>query len=204
MFLYYIIFPIFYLLSLLPLRILYLLGDGIYVLVYYVFGYRKKVVMSNLNIAFPNKTEKEKTRIAKNFYHSFVDTFIETIKLISISKKQFLRRLDFDPTLLNELLKTGQNIQLHSGHFFNYEFMNLGFSIYKNQYNWLGVYAELGNKAFDKIILDMRGKFGTTLVSTKDFKTKFHQYTSKPYILGLSADQNTHNPHNAYWTNFLE
>lgn len=203
MFLYYIIFPIFYLLSLLPLKVLYFLGDGIYALVYYVFGYRKKVVMSNLTIAFPNKTEKEKIRIAKNFYHRFIDTFIETIKLISISRKEFLRRLDFDPSLLNELLETGQSIQLHSGHFFNYEFMNLGFSIYKKEHVWLGVYAELGNKAFDKIILDMRGKFGTTLVSTKDFRAKFHQYTSKPYILGLAADQNTHNPHNAYWTTFF-
>jgi KDO2-lipid IV(A) lauroyltransferase len=44
---------------------MYLLSDGIYVLVYYIFGYRKKVVMSNLTIAFPEKTEQQKVRIAK-------------------------------------------------------------------------------------------------------------------------------------------
>lgn len=203
MFLYYIIYPIFYIISLLPLRVLYWLSDAIYVIVYYVFGYRKKVVLNNLNIAFPNKTHKEKTRIAKGFYHQFIDTFIETIKLISISKKQFLKRLDFDPSLLIDLQKTNQHIQLHSGHFFNYEFMNLGFAIYKQHYNWLGIYAPLSNKAFEKIIVDMRTKFGTTLISTTTFRTKFHQYTTQPYILGLAADQNTHNPKNAFWTNFF-
>jgi KDO2-lipid IV(A) lauroyltransferase len=78
---YYIIYPLFYGLSLLPWRVMYLLSDGIYVLVYYIFGYRKKVVMSNLAIAFPEKTEQEKVRIAKDFYRNFIDTFIETIKL---------------------------------------------------------------------------------------------------------------------------
>ena len=161
------------------------------------------MVMKNLDIAFPNKTDKEKIRIAKDFYHLFIDVFIETIKLISISKKAFLRRVDFDSTLLYQLQKTGQNIQLHSGHFFNYEFMNFEGAFYKQNYNWLGVYAPLSNKALGKIMTDMRKKFGTTLIAAKDFKTKFHQYTNSPYMLGLAADQSTHNPHNAYWTMFF-
>lgn len=159
--------------------------------------------MKNLEIAFPHKTQKEKIRIAKDFYHLFIDTFIETIKLISISKKQFLQRVDFDVALLTQLQQTGQKIQLHSGHFFNYEFMNLAMAIHKKQYKWLGIYAALSNKTFNKIIYDMRSKFGTTLISTKEFKTKFHQYTTDAYLLGLAADQNTHNPYNAYWTNFF-
>lgn len=203
MLLYYIIYPIFFLLSLLPLQVLYFISDFFYVLIYYCIGYRKKVVMQNLNIAFPTKTQAEKVRIAKNFYHQFTDTFIETIKLISMSKKEFLRRLNFDTTLIDELLKSGQNIQLHSGHFFNYEFMNHAIALHKKHYTWLGIYAQLGNKAFNKIILNMRSRFGTTLISTKNFRTQFHQYTTKPYLLGLAADQNTHNPNNAYWATFF-
>lgn len=172
-------------------------------MVYYCLGYRKDVVMKNLSIAFPEKNEQEKIRIAKDFYHLFIDTFIETIKLISMPKKEFLRRLNFDATLINELQQTGQKIQLHSGHFFNYEFMNLAMAVHKKNYKWLGIYASLSNKAFDKIMFNMRSKFGTTLISTKEFKTAFHQFTSEPYLLGLAADQNTHNPNNAYWTNFF-
>ena len=90
-----------------------------------------------------------------------------------------------------------------SGHFFNYEFMNFAVSLYKNSHSWLGVYAQLSNKAFDKIIFNMRSRFGTTLISAKNFRSKFHQYTTTPYMLGLAADQNTHNPNNAYWAIFF-
>lgn len=179
-----------------------MLSDFIYFLIYYCFGYRKEVVMKNLNIAFPDKTDKEKIRIAKNFYHLFVDTFIETIKLISISKKEFLRRCEFDPTLIQELSSKQQSIQLHSGHFFNYEFMNLAMGMHcKN--NFLGVYAPISNKAFDKIIKDMRSKFGSILIPNSEFKNNFQQYAQQPYTIGLIADQNPSNPNKAIWTNFL-
>ena len=79
---YYLIFPIFYLISLLPLRILYILSDIVYGIIYYVVKYRKDVVFKNLTIAFPNATHQEKIKISKAFYKKFVDTFIETIKLI--------------------------------------------------------------------------------------------------------------------------
>ena len=160
------------------------------------------MVMQNLSIAFPNKTEQEKTRIAKDFYHLFIDTFIETIKLISISKKEFLRRIDFDGSLIAELSSKQQSIQMHSGHFFNYEFMNFAPALYLKN-NWLGIYAPMNNKGIDKIMYDMRAKFGTILISNKEFRSKFIQYSKQPFTMGLAADQNPHNPHNAYWLNFF-
>lgn len=203
MLLYYLIFPFFYLLSLLPWRVLYGLSDGIYFLVYYVFGYRKKVVLHNLNIAFPNKSQKEKNRICKDFFHLFIDTFIETIKLISISEKQFKKRIEFNAEPLQKAIASGKSIQLHSGHFLNYEFMNLGIALYKQDCTWLGIYHKLSNPAFNKIILDMRSKFGTTLISTQEFKNRFHIYSQQQYLIGLAADQNPSNPLNAYWTTFF-
>ncbi len=158
--------------------------------------------MNNLSITFPEKTEKQKLNIAKGFYHQFIDTFIETIKLISISKKEFLSRLEFDGSLLAELSSKQQSIQLHSGHFFNYEFMNLGAALYLKN-NWVGIYASMSNKAIDKIIFDMRKRFGTILISNNEFRSRFHQYSNKPYSLGLAADQNPHNPYNAYWADFF-
>ena len=70
---YYIIYAFLYLASLIPLRILYIISDGIYFLIYYYLGYRNKVVFKNLNIAFPEKSDQEKIRIAKDFYHKFFD-----------------------------------------------------------------------------------------------------------------------------------
>ena len=86
---YYFYYGLLYFLSLLPNRLLYWIGDGFYVLVYYIIGYRKKVVLSNLLIAFPEKTQAERIRIAKDFYHQFVNTMMETIQLIAMSDQAF-------------------------------------------------------------------------------------------------------------------
>ena len=86
---YYLVYGLLYLFSLLPFWILYFISDIFYGITYHIIGYRKKVVMNNLLIAFPEKTEKERTRIAKDFYHNLIDSFIESIKLLSISDETF-------------------------------------------------------------------------------------------------------------------
>ena len=88
---YYLIYGFLYLLSLLPMWILYGISDLLYVLIFYVFGYRKTVVLQNLAIAFPEKSQQERVLIAKKFYRNFIDTFIETIKLFSASE-EFMRQ----------------------------------------------------------------------------------------------------------------
>lgn len=64
---YKIIYGIFYLISPLPWRVMYLISDCIAFILYHVIEYRKKVVMDNLKIAFPEITERERLGIAKKF-----------------------------------------------------------------------------------------------------------------------------------------
>lgn len=199
---YYIVYPFFYLLSLIPWRIMYFISDGIYGVLFYVFGYRKKVVMQNLLIAFPEKTEKERIRIAKDFYHNLIDTILEMVKLISISDKEVAKRFSSNIEVVNQFYDTGVNLQLMAGHFFNWEVINLGIARY-GKYPWVGVYMPVANKAFTKIIYDVRSKYNTILIPATEFKTKFHKYVNGRYALGLAADQNPGNPDNSYWINFF-
>jgi KDO2-lipid IV(A) lauroyltransferase len=198
---YYLIYGLLYTLSLLPWKILYFISDGVYVILYYIAGYRKKVVMSNLLIAFPGKTEAERERIAKDFYHSFLDTFIETLKFLSISEKEYNKRLTGNFDIFKDLYATGQSVQVHSGHFFNWEYMNWGIAT-RSPYPFLGVYAPITSKAINKIMFDMRSKYNTILLSAFHFKTSFHQYSNQQYLLGLAADQAT-DPAKGFWTPFF-
>lgn len=199
---YYLLYGFFYLLSLIPWRVIYFISDGLYALVYYVFGYRKEVVMKNLSIAFPEKTEAERIRIAKDFYLNFTDSFVEMVKLVSISAKEFDKRFTVNADVLKDLYPSGQNVQIHAGHFFNWEFLNLGVS--KNSpYPLIGIFTALSNKHFDRLIKKIRSRFGTILISTGEFRTSFHKYTNQPYALGLIADQNPVDPANAYWVRFF-
>lgn len=199
---YSVVSTLFYLLTRLPWWLLYLIGDGIYVLIFYVFGYRKKVVFNNLLIAFPEKTEQERKVIAKKFYHNFVDTIIETIKLFSVSEKEFRKRFECNIDVLNDLYKGDQNVQIISGHYFNWEFANLGVSL-DSKFPFVAVYMPLSNKVFDRMIHKFRSRFGTLLIPASEFKNNFHQYAKDRYALALVADQNPGNPAKAYWTNFF-
>lgn len=179
-----------------------MLSDAIYGLVYYVFGYRKDVVMKNLGIAFPEKTEQERIRIAKDFYHNLIDTFIETIKLLSVSDAAFNKRYTSNIEVVNAVYNSGRNVQLHAGHFFNWEYVNFGVSR-DCKLPFVGVYMPISNKAFNRMIYKMRTRYGTILVPAVDFKTKFHQYVNGRYSLGLAADQNPGNPLGGYWVDFF-
>jgi KDO2-lipid IV(A) lauroyltransferase len=200
---YYFYYTLLYLLSLLPDRLLYLIGDGFYVLAYYVIGYRKKVVMSNLLIAFPDKTAAERIRIAKDFYHQFVNTMVETIQLIAMSDKRFDQRVTSNVEVLNRYIDAGKNVQLHTAHFFNWEMINLGVAR-KSLFPFVGVYMSFTNKSFDRIMYQMRKRFNTILIPAAEFKDRFHEYVKGKYALGLVADQNPARIDKAYWVSFFD
>jgi KDO2-lipid IV(A) lauroyltransferase len=199
---YYVVYGFLWLISLLPLRVLYFISDCIYALIFYVFKYRKKVVMSNLLIAFPGKTEEERLKIAKRFYHNFIDMFMETIKMISSSKKMILKRADANWEVVNEIEKQGKTIQLHIGHNFNWEWGN-AIGTEKVSSPVVVVYMPIANKVFEKLFYRLRARYGSHLVRATHMREDFFPFRNKQYLLGLVADQNPGHPANAWWFNFF-
>ena len=199
---YYLVFALFYLLSLLPWRVIYILSDGFYFLTYYVFGYRRKIVRNNLTIAFPEKTEAEIITIEKEFYKSFCDNFIEIIKFVSISKEEIAKRFKGEPEKINNLIEQGYKVQVHSGHFFSWEFCNMGYSP-QLKYPFLTVYMPITNKVFERLFLYIRERFGTKMLPATEFKTAFAPYRKQNYCLVLIADQNPPGPSVGFWTEFF-
>jgi len=199
---YYLIYGFLYSISLLPFFILYRVSDFFYFIVYYVAGYRKQVVFANLDIAFPTKSKKEKEAIAKKFYKNLIDTFIESIKLISITQEAFNKRSYIDFTEVNELIRQGKNIQIHSGHQMNWEYGH--WSITEQiRIPWIGIYNRLKNKTMERIFFKIRNKGTTVLIPGQEFKNRVHSIFKEQYALGLVADQNPGKPAGAYWLNFF-
>lgn len=204
LFIYILFYPLIWLISILPFRILYLLSDGIYLLIYYVIGYRKKVVLSNLTLAFPKKSTKELLKIRKNFFHHFVDIFIEMIKSFTISKNQLAKRCTYtNLDLLHNLQKDGKSIILVGSHYANWEWL-FGLSSYIN-YKCYTAYTKVSNKYFNRKILKSRSKFGYTLKQTGRILTEI-DYNHKNNIqsmFGLISDQSPQLKKAFYWNNFL-
>lgn len=199
---YYFIYALLYLVSLLPMFILYRFSDLACFIIYHIVRYRRDIVNNNLDIAFPEKSLAEKNIIAKKFYKNLTDTFIETIKMISASDSKMLKRVTINLDEVIELAKKGKNIQFHAGHQFNWELAN--WAIGKLMpIPFIGVYMRINNKSIDKIFYNMRSKTGTVLISAHDFRNSMHQLMSKQYSIGLAADQNPANTSGAYWINFF-
>ena len=199
---YKFVYGILYLFSLLPWRVMYIISDCIAFVLYHVIGYRKKVVMGNLSIAFPEKNQTERTKIAKEFYQLFTDNFLEVIKFLSISKEELNKRFIGDADKINEHYSSGKNIQLLLGHFFNWEFANHGYADNSN-YPFVVVYMPIENKILNKLFYNMRKRFGSHLVAATDFRREFFPLSKKRYCLALVGDQNPGSPDSAYWTPFF-
>ena len=199
---YYVVYGLLWLLSLLPLRVLYFLADCIYGLVFYIIKYRKDVVMKNLSIAFPEKTEKERRKIAKKFYHNFIDMSIETLKMLSVSDKVLEKRFKANWDLINDIHKTGKSLQIHVGHNFNWEWGNLVMTKV-TVYKLLAVYMPLSSKIMERLFYKLRTRNGAVFLRATHMKEDFQPYRNTQYVIGLVADQNPGHPANAWWFHFF-
>jgi len=199
---YYIVYGLLYLLSLLPFFILYLISDFFYLLLYYIMGYRKQIVRQNLLIAFPEKTDEERKQIAKQFYKNLTDNFIETIKMISLSKRNFLKRCDGNFEMLNSIIAQKKNIHILSAHQFNWEYGNWLLSA-KINLPLAGVYMPIKNKMLNKIFYKIRSRLGASLIDATKYSKDIKKVMREQHVLGLIADQNPGVPSNAYWLNFF-
>lgn len=122
--LYGSVFCIWYLMSLLPLRVLYILSDGLFYLIYYVVKYRRPLVRKHLFDSFPEKNEAERIKIEKEFYSWFCDYIVETIKLFTMSKKQIKKRMQFvGAEKIRESCQKGQSCAIYLGHYCNWEWI---------------------------------------------------------------------------------
>ena len=201
---YYLVYGLLYLLSLLPLWLLYGLSDIIAFLMYAVIRYRRGVVLSNLAFAFPGWSDAERLRVAKRFYRNFTDNFIETIKLLSASARFLEKHLVLDnPELLGYYFDQGRKLQMHLGHCFNWEMGNLAMPM-RTPYAFLVAYMPVENKIFERLFKHLRSRTGSVLLPATRMNKAIIPYRHQQYMLILVADQAPSGVENAYWLNFFD
>jgi KDO2-lipid IV(A) lauroyltransferase len=202
---YIVSFPVLWLFSNLPMRILFVFSDLVFYLLYFVFGYRKKVVRKNLSLAFPDMSTNELRAIEKKSYRHFVDVFFEMIKSFTISEKEISKRLSItNPELLDSYFEKGQSVIFTSGHYANWEWVS--FIVEKSlNYHMSVVYKKLKNKYFDNLMRKTRNKFGVRFVEKRNFYPEILKNKKDGIIqaYGFLADQSPKLKMAKYWDTFL-
>ncbi|GAB3013248.1 lipid A biosynthesis acyltransferase [uncultured Cyclobacterium sp.] len=194
---------LFRLFSKLPLIVLFIFSDLFYLLAYYVIGYRKKVVLNNIKNGFPEKSDAEVKAIARKFYRNFTDSMAETIKLLTMGKKELHRRfVTKNSNLVTDNVDNGEIVIGMCGHFFNWEGHLLTASSNMGE-KCETVYTKLSAPFFEKLMKSMRCRFGAILTERKSFQRTFLRNRNKPRLIVLAADQRPNLSDIRYWTPFM-
>ena len=199
---YYLTLPFLYLISLLPFWLLHRLSDLIFVLLYYVVRYRRKVVLTNLQNSFPGKSDREIGAISWKFYRFFCDLLLETAKALTISERSLRKHVQFpNPEVLQHYLKQEQSVIIVMGHWGNWELAGLRFGLAPVHQLYV-LYHPLKNKYFDRLISHMRTRTGNRLYSMQGALRGMIRDRSEVTATCFIADQ-TPSSTNAHWMTFL-
>lgn len=181
-----------------------MVSDGIYVLLYYIIGYRKKVVQENLDLVFPEMPDKEKKRIKKAFYHHFCDMMLESVKSMTISEAQMKKRFTFvNVEEITALEQQNKSIVLMCAHYGSWEWI---FILQKYiGHKGYAIYKRLANKYFDRLVKRIRARYNSYLITTKEtipVLTKAKN-NGQLTINGFISDQSPKHDKAFYWADFL-
>lgn len=203
---FYALYGFFMFIAMLPFPVLYLISDFLYLLVYRVAGYRKKVVRKNLYNSFPNKTTKELKTIEKEFYHHLCDYFMETVKTLRISEKEIRKRMVFtNPEMINNLTKDGNSCLLSLGHYCNWEWVTSICLYLLPQVEQGHVYKKLSSDLFDELFLMIRSRFKPRAIEMKSIYRTIIQNRNegKTMVIGFLNDQRPRKSNDEHWVTFL-
>jgi len=202
---FYIFYGLNWVITLLPLKVLYLLSDLLFLILYYFPSYRRKVVSENLKNSFPEKSADEIALIGRKFYRHLADLFVETLKLAHLSNEELKRRLRLtNPELVESLYNSDRDVVVVHSHFNNWEWVGAVFPLY-SEYQTVSIYKPLQNTLFDKFLNNLRSRNNAGLTPMNHIVRKIidNRGNNIRTLYGFMADQTPAKPDIRYYTTFL-
>ncbi|MBT8306464.1 MAG: lysophospholipid acyltransferase family protein [Maribacter sp.] len=198
-----LIYPVLWIISILPHHVFYGFSNFIYFMVYRLIGYRRKVVRANLELVFPNKSKNELNGIEEKFYRHMCDMFMEMIKTMSISKEAVKRKYHVTNIDLLRETEKKKSILIVCSHYANWEW-NVSINNYIESKGY-AVYQKINNSYFDNLIKKIRAKWNTELITQKDtVKTVVRNHQNHiGAVYGMVSDQSPQVKRAQYWKDFM-
>ena len=199
-----IVYGLLKLLSRLPLPVLYIISYFLYFLNVYIIRYRTQVVMENLQKAFPNKSKAELVKIQRKFFTNFFDFLVEMLKNFTVPADELKRRIQFlNRDLFQKAFKEKKNVIMLAGHVFNWEWFNVLHTLLPQNHSH-PVYLRMKNKFWEEKICEVRNRFGSESIETKDvLKHLLKNRKDGDAIYLFLADQSPHSRKITHGTTFL-
>jgi KDO2-lipid IV(A) lauroyltransferase len=201
---FYLLYAFAWTISLIPFWLLYRISDFLFIINYYLIGYRRKIVFKNLEKVFPEKSEPEIRKIARAFYRHFSDVIVEFIKCVSIPKRRLEKRIKFlNMELVHDLEKEHRDFALVMAHYNNWEWLVIFPALMRHKF--VAIYRPLHNKSIDRLSRTIRSRFNPLLVPMESVYREAVNLRNQDKLFSLFflADQRPPRT-NKYWTHFLK
>ena len=201
---YLIAYPFLWCISMLPFRLLYLFSDFVYLIVYYLIGYRKKTVRGNLALALPHLSDEERLIIEKKSFRHWCDMFLEMIKTMTISNTEISKRFVFiNMEVYKKLEAQEKSIAIMLAHYASYEWV-ISMNAYV-KFSAFAIYKKLANPYFDKLVRDIRSRFKANLITTKETIPVIIENNKNKLlsIYGFASDQSPKISSAFHWQKFM-
>lgn len=200
---YHIVKAWLWLWSLLPLWLLHLQSSFVAFLLHRVFGYRKKIILDNLQKAFPEKSEQELKQIRARFYQNFCDVFFEMLKQLSISPQALKKRmLHLNPEVISDMVAHGKGGIAVFGHYTNWEWLGAGMGLHL-PFPTVGVYKPLSNKIFDRLTFHIRTRLGNDMIPQEKTYRESLRRLKEPCYIAFLGDQTPLRYDKLYFSSFM-
>lgn len=200
---YCLILPWILLLSILPFRIGNLVSWKMYVLLFYILRYRRKVVDQNLKNSFPEKSEDERYKIAKAFYKHLADVFMDGFRAFTISKDRLREHLYCkNPEVLRKYYDAGKDVIIAVGHYNSWELFLTGLNLFI-RHQAVVIYQPVKNKYIDRVLRKKRGEFNTLMLARNEVKEFYSSPRKNLSAIVYAIDQSPPKANKCYWLTFL-
>jgi KDO2-lipid IV(A) lauroyltransferase len=190
-------------LSRLPLALLYAISDLLFLVLYRVLRFQRRLVIDNIGRAFPTASRQEIERLSAHTYRHALDLLFETIKAWRLNQRDFRQRVQIENAdMLSDLLAANKIVLALTSHCGNWEWLQLACAVQLDQ-RIAAVYSPLNHTGVDALLLDMRARFGSTLIDTGRALPELIRFARDGGIIALNADQGPRPEDDKYWTDFL-
>lgn len=190
-------------LSFLPLVILYLFTDFLFLLLILFIPYRKTVIDRNIANSFPELSENERKTLRRKFYRHFTNLLAESVKSLTFNPSFIKNHIQVkNPEVLSKLYDQKKNVILVSGHYNNWEWIVNGMPVLF-KHKAIGIGMPLSSKFWDKKLNERRSRFGMTVAHSKNYKEVLKENQSNCHAVLVLADQSPGDSLKSYWTTFL-
>ena len=176
-------------LSRLPFGFWYAVSDFLTFLAEHFVRYRRKVIDAQLKRCFPDLDDAGIGRIRRDFYRSFADVLVESVKSAGISRDELRARVEVRGVEhARRHFAEGRSVVLATGHHCNWDWTLLALSL-ELGHPLSAAYKPLHDAWADRLFLAIRSKFGAEMVPAKQLLLRLLRRRGEARGIAMVADQ---------------